>query len=172
MSRNVVNDISLSINSSHKAIFVKHHGLDYKKIRRPKNGSDGRPQCSAACASRSSLMCLSCWSSVSVEDVCATGANVWFDVNLFSDSSKTLSLVRRAERAGCRAVVVTLDAVCYTGDNNSFIGDFSKLAIAKKQQHMSTEERQINKGCKLKLFTNDVFHTNSNIHIISAIYPM
>jgi len=55
-------------------------------------------------------MILSMASTVAVEDVAATGATLWFQLYLQSDRAFTAALVKRAEAAGCRALVVTVDS--------------------------------------------------------------
>lgn len=48
-------------------------------------------------------------SSVAVEEVTAVGGEVWFQLYWLRDEQKSLDLVKRAEDAGCRAVVLTAD---------------------------------------------------------------
>jgi 4-hydroxymandelate oxidase len=57
-----------------------------------------------------SLMCVSTMSTASLEEVAqaATGP-LWFQLYVYRDRSVTESLVRRAERAGYHALVVTVD---------------------------------------------------------------
>ncbi|MFO0827379.1 MAG: alpha-hydroxy acid oxidase [Phycisphaerales bacterium] len=55
-------------------------------------------------------MILSSLSSVAIEDVCAaTKACVWMQVYLSKDRDFTLSLLYRARKAGCSAIVLTVD---------------------------------------------------------------
>lgn len=56
------------------------------------------------------LMCVSTMSTMPMEEIAqaATGP-LWFQLYVYRDRSITESLVRRAERAGYRALVVTLD---------------------------------------------------------------
>ncbi|MDA0633255.1 alpha-hydroxy acid oxidase [Nonomuraea sp. MCN248] len=49
-------------------------------------------------------------STVAMEDVAATGATLWFQLYLQPDLGYTEQLVRRAEAAGCRALVITVDS--------------------------------------------------------------
>ncbi|RAL24239.1 alpha-hydroxy acid oxidase [Thermoflavimicrobium daqui] len=55
--------------------------------------------------------CLSTFASKSIEEVALANGNGvrWFQLYLMADRSVTLSLVRRAEAAGFRAIVVTVD---------------------------------------------------------------
>jgi 4-hydroxymandelate oxidase len=57
------------------------------------------------------VMILSTLATSSVEEVvaCASGP-VWFQLYVFKDRAATEALVRRAERAGARALVLTVDA--------------------------------------------------------------
>jgi len=48
--------------------------------------------------------------TTAIEDITATGAPVWFQLHVQPDRGFTEALVRRAEKAGCRALVVTLDS--------------------------------------------------------------
>ncbi|NUR86994.1 MAG: alpha-hydroxy-acid oxidizing protein, partial [Nonomuraea sp.] len=63
-------------------------------------------------------------STVTVEEIAATGAKLWFQLYLQPDLAFTESLVRRAEAAGCRALVVTADSPALgrneRGDRNGF----------------------------------------------------
>lgn len=63
-------------------------------------------------------------STVTIEEIAATGAKLWFQLYLQPDLDFTASLVRRAEDAGCRALVVTVDSPALgrneRGDRNDF----------------------------------------------------
>ena len=63
-------------------------------------------------------------STVTIEEIAATGATLWFQLYLQPDLDFTASLVRRAEVAGCRALVVTVDSPALgrneRGDRNDF----------------------------------------------------
>ncbi|MFG2732303.1 alpha-hydroxy acid oxidase [Streptomyces canus] len=48
-------------------------------------------------------------SSVPVEEVTAVGGSVWFQLYWLRDTGRTLDLVRRAQDAGCEAIVLTVD---------------------------------------------------------------
>ena len=56
-------------------------------------------------------MILSTLSTTPVEKVCAVAAGpVWFQLYVYKDREATVGLVRRAEAAGCKALVLTVDA--------------------------------------------------------------
>lgn len=48
-------------------------------------------------------------SSVPIEDITAVGGTVWFQLYWLRDTAQSWELVRRAENAGCEAIVLTVD---------------------------------------------------------------
>jgi 4-hydroxymandelate oxidase len=57
------------------------------------------------------IMILSALSNTAVEEVVAAATGpVWFQLYVYRDREATAGLVRRAEAAGCEAIVVTVDA--------------------------------------------------------------
>jgi (S)-2-hydroxy-acid oxidase len=56
-------------------------------------------------------MTLSSWSTISLEDVSASAPSGlrWFQLYVYKDRAVTLDLVKRAERAGYKALAVTVD---------------------------------------------------------------
>jgi 4-hydroxymandelate oxidase len=57
------------------------------------------------------VMILSTLSNTAVEDVVAAASGpVWFQLYVYTDRGATEALVRRVERAGCEALVLTVDA--------------------------------------------------------------
>jgi 4-hydroxymandelate oxidase len=71
---------------------------------------DGEVATARAAAATGTVMIVSMASTVAVEAVASTGATLWFQLYLQSDRGFTASLVKRAEAAGCRALVVTVDS--------------------------------------------------------------
>jgi 4-hydroxymandelate oxidase len=64
-----------------------------------------------AAGAAETLMTLSTLSTCSVEEVLAAATGpVWLQLYIFKDRGITASLVRRAEAAGCKAIVLTVDA--------------------------------------------------------------
>ncbi len=57
-------------------------------------------------------MTLSSWSTTSLEDVAQAAPNglKWFQLYVYNDRSVTENLIRRAEKAGYKAIVLTVDA--------------------------------------------------------------
>jgi 4-hydroxymandelate oxidase len=77
-----------------------------------------------AAAAADVIMIAAMLSTVTVEEIAATGAPLWFQLYIQPDLAFTESLVRRAEAAGCRALVVTVDSPALgrneRGDRNDF----------------------------------------------------
>ncbi|HEV8238267.1 MAG TPA: alpha-hydroxy acid oxidase [Thermoanaerobaculia bacterium] len=71
---------------------------------------EGEVATARAAAAQGTVMMLSTLSTCSLEAVCATGAAVWFQLYVYRDRGATRALVERAEAAGCRALVLTVDA--------------------------------------------------------------
>ena len=80
---------------------------------------DGECATARAAATAGTILIGSMASTVAIEDVVnaarstaanGTGADVWFQLNLQPDLMFTEALVRRAEAAGCKALVVTVDS--------------------------------------------------------------
>lgn len=72
---------------------------------------DGECATSRAAAKHKTLMTLSSWSTTALEEVAAAapGGYRWFQLYVYKDRAVTLELVRRAERAGYKALAVTVD---------------------------------------------------------------
>jgi 4-hydroxymandelate oxidase len=72
---------------------------------------EGERATARAAAKSGTLMLLSTMSNVSMETVARdAGGPVWFQLYIYKDRDTTAELVRRAERAGCKAIVWTVDA--------------------------------------------------------------
>ncbi len=72
---------------------------------------DGEIATAKAAAEAGTIMTLSTLSSYSIEEVAAsTTASLWFQLYVYRDRGLTASLVERAEQAGCKALVFTVDS--------------------------------------------------------------
>lgn len=82
--------------------------VGYQRLLHP----DGEVATARAAAAFGSCFVVSTVSSVAVEEIAAAapGAPRWFQLYFRRDRDFTLSLVRRAEAAGCEAIVVTVDS--------------------------------------------------------------
>lgn len=64
-----------------------------------------------ACSQAGTIMVLSTLSTCSIEEVAAASTgNLWFQLYVYRDRDLTASLVKRAEAAGCKALVFTVDS--------------------------------------------------------------
>ncbi|MDA8016392.1 MAG: alpha-hydroxy-acid oxidizing protein [Thermoanaerobaculia bacterium] len=72
---------------------------------------DGELATARAASTAGSLMILSTLSTYSLEEVTSVATcPVWFQLYVYKDRGATAALVRRAEAAGCTALVLTVDA--------------------------------------------------------------
>ena len=95
---------------------------------------DGEKATARACSGGAggadpTLMCLSSWSTTSLEDVMdaapAKGGPKWFQLYVYKSREITLDLVRRAERAGYKALAVTVDTPVLGKRENDIRNQFS-----------------------------------------------
>src|SRR5688572_19469002 len=71
---------------------------------------DGELAAARAAGAAGTFMCCSTISSTSLEDVAAAATGpLWFQLYVYRDRDVTRDLVRRAEAASCRALVLTVD---------------------------------------------------------------
>jgi len=81
---------------------VAFHGLAH---------AEGEHATALGAAATGSLMVVSTQSGLPLEEIAARAQGpLWFQLYMQPDRADTLALVRRAEAAGCRALVVTVDA--------------------------------------------------------------
>jgi 4-hydroxymandelate oxidase len=77
----------------------------YQRLLHP----DGELATARAAAAAGIPFAASTLSSVAIEELTAAGGVVWFQLYWLRDTGQTLDLVRRAEAAGCAAIVLTVD---------------------------------------------------------------
>ncbi|PHT69653.1 Peroxisomal (S)-2-hydroxy-acid oxidase GLO1 [Capsicum annuum] len=71
---------------------------------------DGEYATARAAAAADTIMTLSSWGTSSVEEVASTGPGVrFFQLYVYKDRNIVIQLVRRAERAGFKAIALTVD---------------------------------------------------------------
>jgi 4-hydroxymandelate oxidase len=79
----------------------------HQKLAHP----DGEIATVLGASAASAWMVVSTLASVTIEEIAkASRTTLWFQLYMQQDRDSTLALVRRAETAGCRALVVTVDA--------------------------------------------------------------
>ncbi|NDC59797.1 MAG: alpha-hydroxy-acid oxidizing protein [Alphaproteobacteria bacterium] len=72
---------------------------------------DGECAAARAAGRAGTVMVVSTLSNTAIEDVAAAAAGpLWFQLYIYKDRGATADLIRRAEAAGCRALVLTVDA--------------------------------------------------------------
>lgn len=71
---------------------------------------EGELATARAAAAMGALFVVSMMSTVSLEQIAATGVRYWLQLYLMKDRSLTGELVREAERLGCCGIVMTVDA--------------------------------------------------------------
>ena len=73
---------------------------------------EGEAAVARAAEAAGALFILSTMSTVSIEDVAEAAPNglKWFQLYIYKDRDVTRSLVKRAEKAGFKAIVLTVDA--------------------------------------------------------------
>jgi 4-hydroxymandelate oxidase len=71
---------------------------------------EGEVATARAAKAAGTVMMLSTLSTRPLEAVCAAGGPVWFQLYVYRDRGATRALVERAQAAGCRALVLTVDA--------------------------------------------------------------
>ena len=71
---------------------------------------DGERETARAAHALGTVMVLSTLSNVPMEEVCAEHDKVWFQLYVYRDRGLTRELVARAEAAGAKAIVLTVDA--------------------------------------------------------------
>lgn len=74
---------------------------------------DGEVATARAAASAGVVMIVSMAATTAVERVARAGATLWFQLYVQSDLAFTEHVVKRAESAGCRALVVTVDSPAF-----------------------------------------------------------
>ena len=73
--------------------------------------AEGECATARAAARAGTIMVLSTLATTVIEDVAAAAAGPkWFQLYIYKDRGATADLIRRAESAGCRALVLTVDA--------------------------------------------------------------
>ena len=70
---------------------------------------DGELALARAAKAQGLVQVLSTMANTAVEEITAIGHSVWFQLYLFRDRAWSEQIVRRAEAAGCAALVVTVD---------------------------------------------------------------
>lgn len=72
---------------------------------------EGECATARAASAAGTIMTLSSWATSSIEEVASTGPGIrFFQLSVYKDRNVVIQLVRRAERAGFKAIALTVDA--------------------------------------------------------------
>lgn len=88
------------------------------------------------------VMICSTLSNYAIEEITAHHSNVWFQLYVYKNKTETLDLINRAKNAGCKAIVITVDAP-YLGQrerdkkNNFSLPKHLHLKNLHAEQHSS-----------------------------------
>lgn len=88
---------------------------------------EGERLTARAAADAGTVMIVSMASTVAVEELAAPDLTLWFQLYVQPDMAVTEALVRRAEQAGCRALVVTVDSPVLGRRERDHRNDFHDL---------------------------------------------
>lgn len=100
---------------AHTRLELFGQGLDHPLLLAPVANQtlahpDGELATATAAAAMGATMVVSTQANFALEEIAATGVDWWFQLYIQPDRDFTAALVRRAEAAGCKALVVTADA--------------------------------------------------------------
>ena len=100
-------DLSTTVLGERVAMPVLVAPTAFQRMAHP----DGELATARAAGAAGTITTLSTLSNTAVEDVVAAASGpVWFQLYVYRDRGATEALVRRVEAAGCRALVLTVDA--------------------------------------------------------------
>ncbi|CAN9505383.1 unnamed protein product [Ophioblennius macclurei] len=109
---------------------------------------DGETATARACKSAGTGMMLSSWATSTIEEVrsaAGDGTLLWLQLYIYKDRELTLSLVRRAEKAGYRAIFVTVDTP-YLGKRLADVRNRFKLPPHLSMSNFSTNSLAFSEG--------------------------
>jgi 4-hydroxymandelate oxidase len=97
---------------------------------------DGELATARAAAKARLIMVVSMASTVAIEELAETGADLWFQLYIQPDLGFTEHLVRRAEAAGCAAVMVSVDSPVFGRRERDLRNGFLDLPPGMACAHM------------------------------------
>jgi 4-hydroxymandelate oxidase len=98
-------DCATTMLASPAAMPVAVAPMAYQRLAHP----DGEIAMATAALSAGIPMMCSTLSSYPIEEITATGADVWFQIYWLREQDRVKQLIDRAEQAGCSAIAVTVD---------------------------------------------------------------
>lgn len=109
---------------------------------------DGETATARACKGVGTGMMLSSWATSTIEEVMSAtggGSPLWLQLYIYKDRELTLSLVRRAEKAGYKAIFVTVDTP-YLGKRLADVRNRFKLPSHLSMSNFSTNSLAFSEG--------------------------
>ncbi|KAK0136513.1 Hydroxyacid oxidase 1 [Merluccius polli] len=127
--------------------------------------ADGEMATARACKQAQTGMMLSSWATSTIEEVSLAGEGgvLWLQLYIYKDRELTLSLVRRAEDAGYKAIFVTVDTP-YLGKRLDDVRNRFKLPSHLSMSNFSTESMSFSEGS----YGND---SGLAVYVAKAIDP-
>ncbi len=104
---------------------------------------DGEAATARAAAAAGAVMIVSMLSTVAVEEVAAAGGPLWFQLYVQADRGFTRAVVARAEAAGCRALVVTVDAPVPGRHTRQLRSGFSETATGEQYENLRDADGRV-----------------------------
>ncbi|XP_058802708.1 uncharacterized protein LOC131670799 [Phymastichus coffea] len=123
---------------------------------------DGECANAKAVQAADTVFILSTLSTSSIEEVAAAAPRAikWFQLYVYFDRGVTLDLIRRAERAGFKALVLTVDTPLFGDRRLDIRNKFAlpaHLKFANFEGHLSDKINRSEDGSGLNEYTNDLF---------------
>ncbi|MDG6107257.1 alpha-hydroxy-acid oxidizing protein [Dactylosporangium aurantiacum] len=97
---------------------------------------DGELATARGAAAAGTVLVVSMAATTPVEDIAAAGGPLWFQLYPQPDLEFTAAVVRRAERAGCRALVVTVDSPVFGRRERDRRNGFTDLPAGLVCEHL------------------------------------
>jgi 4-hydroxymandelate oxidase len=125
--------------SVHTGLFGREHSMPvvvaptaFHRLAHP----DGEVATARAAARAGVVLIASMAATTPIESVTATGADVWFQLYAQPDREFTGHVVRRAEAAGCRALVLTVDSPVFGNRERDLRNGFTDLPDGLRCENM------------------------------------
>ncbi|KAM6965802.1 2-Hydroxyacid oxidase 1 isoform 1-T1 [Tautogolabrus adspersus] len=141
-------DLSVSVLGQKLSMPICVAATAMQKMAHP----EGEIATARACQTLGTGMMLSSWATSTIEEVMSAvidskdgGCVLWLQLYIYKDRELTLSLVRRAEAAGYKAIFVTVDTP-YLGRRWDDMRNRFKLPIHLSMSNFSTESLAFSEG--------------------------
>ena len=102
-------DLGIDLLGRHSDLPVLIAPTAFHRLAHP----DGELATAQAAAKSGAIMIVSMASTTGIEEIAAAGADLWFQLFVQPDRAFTEMVLRRAEDAGCSALVVTVDSAAF-----------------------------------------------------------